>query len=295
MNDSAALESFQLDGKNLFGYREGSDVFVAFSDFITKFSLSNIPPATLQRKKKSVLKVEQQCPAAYLKLFKAVNAVAEKAKRVTVLTLKQAQELLEVLQGKRLKRTCSAATKLPESEEQLDTDGETEPCSANGKPQSTHTTVAGCTAELKGPESTTLQHDHTTVVHTDEGLLDPEAENLQDSDDTAVLTDKHLPRPSSSGSRTQPERVETERVPRKKQCIDLDFYPALRDEMRRLQSFYLAEFNHKRDVVRGNKLSPATINKTVERIEGKLVLQKVKIAVMDHRFRYTLYDSMVCI
>lgn len=267
MNDTAALESFQLDGKNLFGYREGSDVFVAFSDFITKFSLGNIPPATLQRKKKSVLKVEQQCPTAYLKLFKSVNAVTKNAKRVTVLTLKQAEELLQVLQGKRLKRTCSAVTKLPESAEQLDTDVEAEPCSASGKPQSTDSTVAERTAE---PKSATLQHDHTSVVHTDEGVLDPEAENLQDNDHTTVQTDKHFPRSSSSGSRTRPEQVETERVARKKQCIDLDFYPALRDEMRRLQSFYLAEFNHKRDVVRGNKLSPATINKTVERIEGKL-------------------------
>ena len=52
---------------------------------------------------------ERHCPAKYLQLFKAVNIVGESAKKISVITLMQAQSLIELLAGRRLKYVQSPA------------------------------------------------------------------------------------------------------------------------------------------------------------------------------------------
>ena len=108
--ETLKLQQYQVDDKLLFGYSDGTNVFVTFNEFIKKFAQS-IPPATLQRKKRAVIQSceERHCPAKYLRLFKAVNVVGESARKISVITLTQAQSLIELLAGRRLKYVQSPA------------------------------------------------------------------------------------------------------------------------------------------------------------------------------------------
>ena len=103
-------QQYQLNDKLLFNYCDGTNVFVMFNKFIGELTQST-PPATLQSKKRAVIQPheEQHCSTKYLKLFKAVNVVGESAKKISVITLLQAQSLIELLTRRRLKYVPSTA------------------------------------------------------------------------------------------------------------------------------------------------------------------------------------------
>ena len=52
---------------------------------------------------------ERHCSAKYLRLFKTVNVVGKSAKKISVIMLTQAQSLIELLAGRRLKHVQSTA------------------------------------------------------------------------------------------------------------------------------------------------------------------------------------------
>ena len=107
---TAELQQYQINDKLLHGYCVGKNVYVTFSEFIKQFA-KDIPPATLQRKKRAVIHAnqEQYCPAKYLRLLKEANAVGEGAKKVSVMTLSQAETLVELIAGRKFKRVESPA------------------------------------------------------------------------------------------------------------------------------------------------------------------------------------------
>ena len=76
--ETVKLQQYQLHDKLLFGYCDGTNVFVTFNEFIREFAQS-IPPATLQRKNRAVIQPheERHCSGKYPRLFKAVNVVGK--------------------------------------------------------------------------------------------------------------------------------------------------------------------------------------------------------------------------
>ena len=103
-HETPKLQQYQLNDKLLFSYCDRTNVFVMFNEFIMEIAQS-IPPATLQRKKWAVIQPheERHCSEKYLQLFKTVNAVGESTNNILVTTLTQAQLLIGLLTGRKLK------------------------------------------------------------------------------------------------------------------------------------------------------------------------------------------------
>jgi hypothetical protein len=103
------IKQYPLEGKLLHGYTNGTHVFVAYQELVSQFALHHVPPATLQRKKRSVVREERHCPTPHLRQLKTVRAVSEKTKKASVVTLTEAQDLLVALAGRRIKRVQTSA------------------------------------------------------------------------------------------------------------------------------------------------------------------------------------------
>ena len=92
-----SITTVKLGSKELYSYRDGKEVYVLYSELLQAFQLGNsISPSTLQRRKNQVAKCDQYCNGTALLHFKEAGIVRKEAKKVAVLTISQAFQLLKV-------------------------------------------------------------------------------------------------------------------------------------------------------------------------------------------------------
>ena len=174
--ETLKLQQYQVDDKLLFGYSDGTNVFVTFNEFIKKFAQS-IPPATLQRKKRAVIQSceERHCPAKYLRLFKAVNVVGESARKISVITLTQAQSLIELLAGRRLKYVQSPAVTEKVESTTMETEDARMLPNCVSMENLAQSPLDGSSSDGTSTLASTMQSEFNTTENSD--LLPPVAES----------------------------------------------------------------------------------------------------------------------
>ena len=282
------LNQYSLDGKTLFGYSDGTHVFVTFSQFVKEFAQS-VPTATLQRKKRAVIESpEQYCPTKYLKLFKSVNAIGGSAKKISVITLTQAHSLVALLAGRRLKRAQSPAVVERVESTAMETEGgrmHPEPKTKENPTQAPADESSPATSEgastPSAPESTRMQSDSVSMENPAQGPADesspatrkrapaPMLKSTQNPTAAFITPVAETGEATLTGSDVNPaNNSEGTLVPgRKKRClkVNLKLHKGLATNLAEMRTFYTRECNYKRE---GMKLSDTTIEKSTERIQG---------------------------
>ena len=237
MDQKIKLQQYSLEGKTLFGYSSGTDVFVTVSELVSKFGLQRVPTATLQRKKRAITQGQgdRYCPAAYLKLFKSAHAVGECARKVSVITLTQAQALLQLLAGRKLKQIGATPERMESTPEKEDARMQPvfhSPLSSTSPAIShSHHRETECAAET-GEKVTSEETSHPAGVQ-----METEIES------THKLT-------SERRSRAKSQRVT---------------HKELKEALDAMKRFYLTNYSYKRD---GRQLSEVTVERTLETIRG---------------------------
>ena len=289
MDQETKLNQYSLDGKALFGYSDGTDVFVTFSQFVKEFA-QDVPTATLQRKKRAVIESpDQYCPTKYLKLFKSVNAIGESAKKISVITLTQAHSLIALLAGRRLKHAQSpAVVERVESTAMEEEGGRMYPEPKTKENPTQVPADESSTATIpSAPGSTRMQSDS---VSTEDPAQGP-------AEETSPATSKRAPASivSELNSTQNPTAVlvppvaetevkltgsdvnpanNSEGTPvsgKKKRSlkVNLELHRELAKNLADLRTFYTRECNYKRE---GMKLCDTTIEKSTERIQGNTLV-----------------------
>ena len=279
--ETLKLQQYQVDDKLLFGYSDGTNVFVTFNEFIKKFAQS-IPPATLQRKKRAVIQSceERHCPAKYLRLFKAVNVVGESARKISVITLTQAQSLIELLAGRRLKYVQSPAVTEKVESTTMETEDARMLPNCVSMENLAQSPLDGSSSDGTSTLASAMQSEFNTTENSD--LLPPVAESRGEVTLTGPVNETsthstenpNLPPPvaESRGEVTLTgsaiDNKETSASGKKKKMslkVNLKLHEALAKDLAHMKTFYTRDYYHKR---LGMKLSETTVDKSIERIQG---------------------------
>ena len=235
-----SITTVKLGSKELYSYRDGKEVYVLYSELLQAFQLGNsISPSTLQRRKNQVAKCDQYCNGTALLHFKEAGIVRKEAKKVAVLTISQAFQLLKVH-----KISLQADSSIPEQ-----------------------------TASEEVPVHVEMERDPPPSEAGQSSIPEQTA-----SEEVPVHVEMERdPPPSEAGQSSIPEQTASEEasdtdVPatkRTKLQIDLPTNPAVSAEMRGLRAFWTREVNHKRGC---QAISELTFHKTKERLQCKLSL-----------------------
>lgn len=98
-NMASTVATVNLSSKKFYCYREGEEIYILYNQLLEHFQLKNTSsPSTLQRKKNVVVPSDQYCPKSTLNCLKEAGIVRKEAKKVAVLTVSQAIELLKLHQ-----------------------------------------------------------------------------------------------------------------------------------------------------------------------------------------------------
>ena len=293
-----SITTVKLGSKELYSYRDGKEVYVLYSELLQAFQLGNsISPSTLQRRKNQVAKCDQYCNGTALLHFKEAGIVRKEAKKVAVLTISQAFQLLKVH-----KISLQADSSIPEqtaSEEvpvhvEMESDPPPFEAGQSSIPEQTASEEVPVDVEMERdpppseagqssiPEQTASEE---VPVHVEMERDPPPSEAGQSSIPEQTASEEvpvHVemerdPPPSEAGQSSIPEQTASEEasdtdVPatkRTKLQIDLPTNPAVSAEMRGLRAFWTREVNHKRGC---QAISELTFYKTKERLQCKLSL-----------------------
>ena len=293
MDLETKLNQYTLDGKALFGYSDGTDVFVTFSQFVKEFA-QGIPSATLQRKKRAVIQsLEQYCPTKYLRLLKSANVIGESARKVSVITLPQAQSLLALLEGRRLKHGKSPAVAERVESTAMETEGgRTYPESKSKEnpiraPADDSSLASSEGTSIPSAPESTLKSDimenlargpaYESSPATSEETPAPMLSELNSTQNPTSLALVRVPlvtetaEATLTGSGVTPaNNSDGTPAPRKKRSlkVNLELHKELAKNLVEMRRFYTRECNYKRD---GMKLSDTTVDKSIERVQGTIV------------------------
>ena len=264
-----SITTVKLGSKELYSYRDGKEVYVLYSELLQAFQLGNsISPSTLQRRKNQVAKCDQYCNGTALLHFKEAGIVRKEAKKVAVLTISQAFQLLKVH-----KISLQADSSIPEqtASEEVPVHVEMErdpPPSEAGQ-----SSIPEQTASEEVPVHVEMERDPPPSEAGQSSIPEQTA-----SEEVPVHVEMERdPPPSEAGQSSIPEQTASEEasdtdVPatkRTKLQIDLPTNPAVSAEMRGLRAFWTREVNHKRGC---QAISELTFHKTKERLQCKLSL-----------------------
>ena len=266
MDQETKLNQYSLDGKTLFGYSDGIDVFVTFGQFVKEFAQST-PTATLQRKKREAIQSsEQYCPTKYLRLFKSVNAVGESAKRISVITLTQAQALVALLAGRRLKHVQSPAVAERMESTAMETEG--------GSRMQPDESKSNANPALGPAVESSLETQNPTSPRP--ALVPPVTET------ELTLSESDV---SLENSREGALAIAPGKKKKRSLKVNLELHNELAKDLVEMRKFYTRDCNYKRD---GMKLSGTTVEKSVERIQGTIII----VCLNCCQSTYTYYSAL---
>ena len=232
---TTTFATVKLGSKDLCSYREGEEIYVLYSQLLHEFQLGNsTSPSTLQRKKNKVVSSDQFCARSALICLKEAGVVKKEAKKVAVLTVAQAIELLKLFE-----------IYVPDFEQQQPEDSTPEPATAtcpedvsDWEPQE----ESGCLQQPPTPAPAATIWEETSLTETvDETFTEPP--------------------PCKFVKLAADQRKSVKQ-------LELSANPTVAVEMLELKRFWTAETNHKR---RCKAISHDTFTKTRERLQCECV------------------------